>query len=83
MIHSLSGGTAKEYNRYDYAKVEVLGKVMFYISPFSNLKQGDKVLVLVGITEQVGVVKRVDKNITEQNFPIPAKRMKQIIKIIN
>ena len=83
MIHSLSGGTAKEYNVYDYAKVDVLGRVMFFISPFSELKAGDKVEVSVGTKNEIGVVLRVDKNVTEQNFPIPAKRMKYIIRIVN
>lgn len=83
MIHSLSGGTAKEYNVYDYAKVDVLGKIMFFISDIHDLKAGDKVEVPDGNTTQVGVVIRVDKNVTEQNFPIPAKRMKYIIRIVN
>ncbi len=83
MIHSLSGGTAKEYNVYDYAKVDVLGKIMFFISDIHDLKAGDKVEVPVGIKNEIGVVLRVDKNVTEQNFPIPAKRMKYIIRIVN
>ncbi len=82
MIHSLAGGTAKEYNRYDYAKVDIGGRPMFFISPFSNLKTGDKVEVPIGNSTQFGVVIRVDKNVTEQNFPVPAKRMKKIIRIL-
>ena len=83
MIHSLSGGTAKEYNVYDYAKVDVDGKIMFFISDIHDLKAGDKVEVPVGTKNEIGVVLRVDKNVTEQNFPIPAKRMKYIIRIVN
>lgn len=83
MIHSLSGGTAKEYNVYDYAKVDVEGKIMFFISDIHDLKAGDKVEVPVGTKNEIGVVLRVDKNVTEQNFPIPAKRMKYIIRIVN
>ena len=82
MIHSTAGGTMREYNRYDYAKVEVEGVPHFYLSPFSELKEEDIVSVPVGLEVKEGKVLRVDRNILEQNFPISAKRLKKIIEII-
>ena len=82
MIHSTAGGTMREYNRYNYAKVDVEGSIKFYLSPFKELKAGDIVLVEVGKAMKEGKVIRVDKNISEQNFPIPVKRLKKIIEIL-
>lgn len=85
MIHSLSGGELKLSNSYDFAKVEILesGATFWYISPFPTLKINDIVLVPLKDSQIKGQVKRIDKNISEQSFPIPIKRMKKIIKIIN
>ena len=82
MIHSTAGGTMREYKRYDYAKVEVEGSMKFYLSPFKELKEGDIVLIEVENEIKEGKVIRVDKNISEQNFPIPVKRLKKIIEIL-
>lgn len=81
MIHSTAGGTLKEYGVYDYAKVETEFGVSFFLSPFKELKKDD--IVLVPIQDQIveGKVLRVDKNVKEQNFPIPYKRLKKIIEI--
>ena len=82
MIHSTAGGTMREYHRYDYAKVEIDGTMHFYLSPFKELKEGDVVLVEVENEIKEGKVIRVDKNISEQNFPIPVKRLGKIIEIV-
>ena len=82
MIHSTSGGVMHERKYYDYAKVEVNGKNYFYISPFKDLKEGDVVSVPIQDEVYTGIVVRVDKNVSEQNFPISAKKLKNIIKII-
>ena len=54
----------------------------FYLSPFKELKEGDIVLIEVENEIKEGKVIRVDKNISEQNFPIPVKRLKKIIEIL-
>ncbi len=82
MIHSTSGGVMYERKYYDYAKVEVNGKNYFYISPFKDLKEGDIVSVTIQNEVFTGKVIRVDKNVSEQNFPISAKKLKKIIEII-
>ena len=89
MIHSLAGGKLTINNNYDYAKVEILegekeGSILWFLSPFEELKAGDIVLVPIGKfeTETKGKVIRVDKNVNELSFPVPIKRMKIIIKIL-
>ena len=47
-----------------------------------ELKEGDVVLVEVENEIKEGKVIRVDKNISEQNFPIPVKRLGKIIEIV-
>ena len=86
MIHSLSGGVIREKKYYDYAKVRFdSGEIYWYISTFENLKPGDRVLVPAGRDEQKmeAYVIRIDKHVSEQVSPIPAKRAKKIIKILN
>ena len=83
MIHSLSGGVAKEYNIYDYAKVETKLGVFFFISDISSLKVGDVVEVCVKNQTVEGKVLSIDKNVSEQNFPISAKKLKKILKVKN
>ena len=85
MIHSLSGGELKINNSYDFAKVENLnnGDIYWYISPFPSLKINDIVLVPLKENQIKGRVIRIDKNVSEQSFPIPINRMRKIIKILS
>lgn len=86
MIHSLSGGVIREKKYFDFAKVRFdSGEIYWYISTFEDLKAGDRVLVPVGRNneETEAFVIRIDKHISEQVSPIPAKRAKKIIKILN
>ena len=85
MIHSLSGGELKINNSYDFAKVENLnnGDIYWYISPFPFLKINDIVLVPLKENQIKGRVIRIDKNVSEQSFPIPIKKMRKIIKILS
>lgn len=87
MIHSMAGGNLKDYGVFDIAKVELLegdiGKVIYVVSTFKDLKEGDIVLIpdnfnIEGVKAKV---LRVDKKVHEQNFPIPIKRLKTILKI--
>lgn len=89
MIHSTAGGKLKDYNYYDYAKVAMLegekaDSILWFISPFPELKVDDVVLVSsrFSINGEKAKVLKVDKNVSEQNFPIPAKRMQRILKIL-
>ncbi len=90
MIHSMAGGELKFNQHFDFAKVEIIegediGLIFWFISPFSNLQIGNKVLVPLGKNnkEVKAKVLRIDKNISEQSSPFPIKRMKTIISIIN
>ena len=87
MIHSMAGGNLKDYGVFDIVKVELLegdiGKVIYVVSTFKDLKEGDIVLIpdnfnIEGVKAKV---LRVDKKVHEQNFPIPIKRLKTILKI--
>ena len=85
MIHSLAGGVIREKKYFDFAKVRFeTGEVYWYISPIENLKAGDTVLVPVGRENEptVAYVLRIDKHVSEQVSPIPAKRAKKILQIL-
>lgn len=85
MIHSLSGGVIREKKYFDFAKVRFeTGEVYWYISTFENLKAGDRVLVPVGRENEPtpAYVLRIDKHVSEQVSPIPAKRAKKILQIL-
>ena len=87
MIHSMAGGELNVHNKFDYVKVKILesesaDSVMWFISTYSALKVGDKVLVPIGYTQVKGEVVRIDKAVDEYSFPIPRKRLKEIIKIL-
>lgn len=89
MIHSMSGGELTTHGKHDYAKVEILegeraGDVLWFVSSFPQLKTGDKVLVpLSRFASAKAKVLRVDKDVDEFSFPIPIKRLKYIVEIIN
>ena len=90
MIHSLAGGDFKINNFFTIAKVEILDGLFksdkyWYISNLINLKVNDIVLVPVGKnqTPTKAKVLRNNKNDNEKISPIPIKKMKEIIKIIN
>lgn len=87
MIHSMAGGELNTHDKFDYAKVKILegenaDSIMWFISTFSALKVGDKVLVPIGYSQAKGEVVRIDKGVDEYSFPIPRKRLKEIIKIL-
>ena len=89
MIHSLSGGMLSSHTRHDYAKVLLLdcerqNETLWVVSEIPLLKQGDIVAVQnSNYGQDTGRVLRVDKEVDEFSFPIPYKRMKKIIKIID
>ncbi len=91
MIHSLAGGDMRFNNLYDIIKVEILegmnqgDKNWFLGNASLNLKDGDIVIVPLGRNETFTKAKvlRVDKNVPEHNFPIPIKRMKEVIRKVD
>ena len=85
MIHSTAGGNLKEYGYFDIAKVEYLenGEKAFVLSTNEEIKEGDIVLVAISdIEEKEAKVIRLDKHVHEQNFPLPIKRLKKIVRLV-
>lgn len=83
MIHSTAGGKLKEYGYFDIAKVEYLDTLekAFVLSPIEDLQSDDIVVVKFSeLEEKEAKVLRVDKHVHEQNFPIPIKRLKKIVR---
>lgn len=85
MIHSTAGGNLKEYGYFDIAKVEYLenGEKAFVLPTNEEIKEGDIVLVAISELEQKEAkVIRLDKHVHEQNFPLPIKRLKKIVRLV-
>ena len=85
MIHSTAGGNLKEYGYFDIAKVEYLenGEKAFVLSTNEEIKEGDIVLVAISdIEEKEAKVIRLYKHVHEQNFPLPIKRLKKIVRLV-
>ena len=85
MIHSLSGGVLKEEEICDFAKVQTEEGNFWYKSNIIGLKEGDKVNVSLGLDNKIikGIVLLVVRNVTSKNSPVPFKRTKEIIEILN
>lgn len=83
MIHSLSGGVIADNTELLYAKVEVEGVPCWYISPFSDVKAGDRVLVPVGRGDRPaqGVVLKTER-VTKQTAPFPVNRTREILEVL-
>lgn len=87
MIHSMSGGKISSVTYNDYAKVKLTngpfaGGVYWYLS-INGAKQGDRVKVPFGKNQIFeGEIQRIDKNVSSQMSPVPAKHAKKIIAII-
>ena len=84
MIHSLSGGVIKENDEFTFVKVEIDGAPYWYLSPFSTVKEGDKVIVPYGKKElpRHAVVVKVE-TCNEQCSPVPMNRIKEIDEILS
>ena len=87
MIHSMAGGRLGKVEYNDFAKVRILegecqGSAFFYITKIIGLKEGDEVLVPVGLSNTLtkGMVERIDKNVSSQCSPVPVKRAKAVAK---
>lgn len=86
MIHSMGGGVIRQYDTLTYVFVRYedgldKGGKMWYISPFVNIKAGDRVEVPAGRTTCTATVLRVE-NVTAQTAPFPVKRTLEVIRII-
>ena len=89
MIHSLAGGKIQDVQNSDYAKVQLTqgnlaGKIFWYKTKIADLKVGDDVIVPFGPDNMrvAGKVVKIDKNVSSQVSPIPAKRAKEIVRKI-
>ncbi len=87
MIHSCAGGVVRDKKYFTFAKVEILsdGKLAWYISNLPLLEVGDLVVVPYGIDnkKEKAKVLKIDKNVSEQVSPIPARRAKYILEIVD
>jgi len=87
MIHSLAGGFLRELDYADFAKVKILsggnaGKVFWYTTDILGLKVGDRVEVPLLNSVEVGIVEKIELNLSAQVAPVSIKRAKAIIKKI-
>ncbi len=86
MIHSMGGGVIREYGNLIYVFIQIedgldKGVKRWYISPFSKIKQGDRVEVPSGSRLCTGTVLRVE-NVTAQTAPFPVNRTREIERIL-
>ena len=85
MIHSCAGGVVKDKKYFDFAKVEILstGEAKWYICNLPLVCSGDIVVVPYGKDnkEEKAKVLRIDKNVSEQVSPVPAKHAKEILRV--
>ena len=85
MIHSCAGGVVKDKKYFDFAKVEILstGEVKWYICNLPLVVAGDIVIVPYGkdnVREKAKVI-RIDRGVSEQVSPVPARHAKEILEI--
>ena len=83
MIHSMAGGSIKNIEYNDYAKVEIIEKsnqIIWYKSKIKNLQIGDLVLVPFNNITVTGKILRIDKNVSDQIAPRILKNSNYIIK---
>ena len=83
MIHSLSGGVISENGKHTFVKVEINERPYWFLSPFSTVKEGDRVIVPFGKADlpRETVVVKVEEN-TAQCAPVPMKHLKEIYEIL-
>ena len=86
MIHSLAGGSFREKQVLDFAKVEIVdgiqkGDKFWYILKDRTLSVGDKVIVPLGRNNirQNAIILRIDYSVVEGQTPVPIKLAKEII----
>lgn len=84
MIHSMSGGILSDYGSYTFVKVTVDGESAphWFISEF-DLNEGDRVVVPTVAGEKCGTVVRVERNVSGQVAPVPVKRARRIVKVLD
>lgn len=86
MIHSMSGGVISENGSYIYVFVQIegglyKGEKRWYISPFKNIKAGDRAEIPVGSRTAAGRILRVEY-VTAQTAPFPLNRTREIERIL-
>ena len=81
MIHSLSGGIIAGYENLVYAFVQTAGGKAWYISPFAQIKAGDRVRVPYARGCAEGEVLRVE-HVTAQTAPWPVNRTRAVEAIL-
>lgn len=87
MIHSLAGGSFRDKQVLDFAKVEILegiqkGDKYWYILPDRSFSINDEVMVPLGRNnlKQRAVILRIDYSVMEGQTPVPIKLAKEIIR---
>lgn len=86
MIHSMGGGVIRGYDKLLYVFVEIedgiyKGEKKWYVSPFKDIKVGDRVEAPAGKASAFGSVLRVE-SVTAQTAPFPLNRTREIERIL-
>lgn len=81
MIHSLSGGVIAENGMYTFVKAQA-ESIWWYVCPFSEVKEGDKVLLSRGSKTFEGTVLKVERAVSNQCAPVPMNRAGKVEKIL-
>ncbi|MBD5132482.1 MAG: hypothetical protein HDT28_07860 [Clostridiales bacterium] len=86
MIHSMSGGVLSEYDSLTFVKLQFDGEQApyWYITEL-EVDEGDRVLApfgVAGLGKEATVIK-VERNVSSQVAPVPVKRAKRILRVLD
>lgn len=83
MIHSMSGGVLSDGEVYTFVKVEIQGETHWYLSREAGAKEGGRAVVPFGKADFPfeGTIVKVEKT-TLQCAPVPAKHLKEVLKLL-
>lgn len=85
MIHSCAGGVVREKRFFDFAKVQILdtGVIAWYVCDLPLVAVGDVVIVPFGKDDArcKAKVLRLDRGVSEQTCPVPAKHAKAVLEV--
>lgn len=87
MIHSCAGGVVRDKKYFDFAKVEILstGEIKWFICNLPLVSTGDIVVVPCGKEnkEEEAKVLRIDRGVSEQVSPVPARHAKEVLRVFH
>ena len=81
MIHSMSGGVIKKYEKKTLVKV-MINDTAFWYACSVPVFQGDKAKVEFDNEETVGEVIEVKTQVTADCSPVPFGQIKEVLEII-